>query len=82
VSLRAIFYATQFDREPIAAIDRIVDTLLPRGMLGITKEELLTLINDELKSGRPLVRLDMSAFQHSEETLRAFVLALRDRLTR
>lgn len=79
--LTGVFYCIQFDRDPLRSVDRIVDVLIPNGMLGRrTAPEFLRAIDDTLASGESLTRLDMSEFGLSEEHLRRFLVALRLRL--
>lgn len=79
--LTGVFYCIQFDPDPLQSVDRIVDELIPSGMLGKrTGPEFMRAIDDTLSSGESLTRLDMSEFGLTEEHLRAFLVALRARL--
>jgi len=78
--LGGVFYSVQFERDPRDSIDYIVDVLLPSDMLGISSSELAAAIDAALLSAESLTRYDRSEYGLSDETLRAFLVALRTRL--
>ena len=78
--LVALFYVVQFQLDPHLAIDGIVTTLIPRGMIGETVESLAAKIDAALANTEPLTHLNMSDRPLSDEQVRTFLAALRARL--
>lgn len=79
--LTGLFYCIQFERNPFDAIDYVVNDLVPSGRINKTAAELAAAIDATLVSGISLTELDLSpARTLDDETLRSFLVALRERL--
>ena len=77
--LAGVFYCVQFERVPLAAVDRIWRLTAERAF-GVTPRELAQEIDEALSSQQPLKPLDAPGSEHSEAALRDFLVALRARL--
>jgi hypothetical protein len=79
--LFGLFYVVQFDENPSFAIERIAGKLIPSGMMGETAARLAEKIDAALASAESLEPLNLSDSHFSDEELRVFLHALRERLS-
>jgi hypothetical protein len=76
--LRALIYPVQFDADPLSAIDRVLSQVIETSALDATIEEYRQAVDAGLGSTGSVAELIPQP--HSESEIRAYLLAMHDRL--
>jgi hypothetical protein len=76
--LRALIYPVQFDANPVSAIDRVFRQVVERAALNGSVEEYRQAVDAGLGSTASVAELIPQS--HSESEIRAYLLAMHDRL--
>ncbi|MEJ7734967.1 MAG: hypothetical protein WKG00_37985 [Polyangiaceae bacterium] len=74
----ALLYVVQFQRDPPGAVSHALQQTVERGALGASPERYLAAVRAALASDQSLATLIPQ--DHSEETVRAFLGAVEQRL--
>ena len=76
--LRALIYPVQFDADPLGAIDRVFSQVIKSAALEASVEEYRQAVDAGLESTGRVSELIPQP--HSESEIRAYLLAMHDRL--
>ena len=76
--LRALIYPVQFEANPLSAIDRVIRQVIKRAALDASVEDYRQAVDAGLASTASVAELIPQP--HSESAIRAYLLAMHDRL--
>jgi hypothetical protein len=76
--VRALIYPVQFERNPVDAVDRVLEMVVRTGCLDGTPVEYLNAISEALASTEQLA--DLIPQDHSEEAIRRFLAKVARRI--
>lgn len=75
---KKLVYAIQFDREPVASVDRLVSLVMQQKVLTGPPEEYLSSVRRALDSSERFA--DLIPQPHPEHTIREFLVVFEQRL--
>lgn len=76
--VRMVLYPVIFEKDPLQAVDRVVDALQHKTLAKVTVDETLAALQQALQSPMPLAALLPQ--NHTEEMVRLYLAEVRQRL--